>query len=100
MGWRTALYVLVALLAAGPAAAQTGTAQVDRVIPGDTIRVRLDGARYTVRFTGVDTTETTHPTRGVEPYGRVRARYRCLVGACPNLTSWGWALMRQNRVQI
>ena len=61
--WRTAL------LTVGPAAAHTGTAQVDQVIDGDTIRVRLDGVRYTVRFTGVDTPETTHPTRGVEPDG-------------------------------
>ena len=29
-------------------------AQVDRVIDGDTISVRLDGARYLVRLTGVD----------------------------------------------
>ena len=54
---------VLAWLAGGPAAAQTGPAQVDRVIDGDTIRVRLDVTRYTVRFTGVDTSETTHPTR-------------------------------------
>ena len=66
---RTALYVLTALLTVGSAAAQTGSAQVDQVIDGGTISVRLDGARYTVRFTGVDTPETTHPTRGVEPDG-------------------------------
>ena len=63
-----ALAVLAAL-ATSPAAAQTGPAQVDRVIDGDTITVRLDGDRDTVRLTGVDTPETTHPTRGVEPYG-------------------------------
>ena len=34
---------------------------------GDTISVRLDGARSTVRFTGIDTPETTHQTQGVEP---------------------------------
>ena len=39
------------------------------MIDGDTISVRLDGDRYTVRLTGVDTPETTHPTRGVEPHG-------------------------------
>ena len=60
---------VLAWLAGAPVLAQTGTAQVDRVIDGDTIRVRLDGARCTVRFTGVDTPETTHPTRGVEPHG-------------------------------
>ena len=60
---------VLAGLAGAPVLAQTGTAQVDRVIDGDTIRVRLDGARLTVRFTGVDTPETTHPSRGVEPHG-------------------------------
>ena len=60
---------VLARLAGGPVLAQTGRAQVDRVIDGDTISVRLDGARYTVRLTGVDTPETTHPTRGVEPDG-------------------------------
>ena len=70
-----AALAVLAGLAGAPALAQTGTAQVDRVIDGDTIRVRLDGARYTVRLTGVDTPETTHPTRGVEPYGPEAAEY-------------------------
>ena len=42
---------------------------------GDTIRVRLDGDRSTVRLTGVDTPETIHPTRGVEPDGPDAAAY-------------------------
>ena len=60
---------VLAWLAGAPVLALTGPAQVDRVIDGDTISVRLDGDRDTVRLTGVDTPETTHPTRGVEPYG-------------------------------
>ena len=70
-----AALAVLAGLAGAPALAQTGTAQVDRVIDGDTIRVRLDGVRYTVRLTGVDTPETTHPTRGVEPDGPEAAEY-------------------------
>ena len=66
---------VLAWLAGGPVLAQTGTVQVDRVTDGDTICVRLDGVRYTVRFTGVDTPETTHPTRGVEPHGPEMAAY-------------------------
>ena len=62
-------------LAGAPVLAQTGPAQVDRVIDGDTISVRLDGDRDTVRVTGVDTPETKHPTRGVEPYGPEAADY-------------------------
>ena len=44
-------------------------ADVVRVIDGDTIEVTISGAVYTVRYIEVDTPETKHPTRGVEPYG-------------------------------
>ena len=39
---------VLARLAGAPVLAQTGRAQVDRVIDGDTISVRRDGARVTV----------------------------------------------------
>ena len=39
---------VLAWLAVAPVLAQTGPAQMDRVIDGDTISVRLDGARFTV----------------------------------------------------
>ena len=70
-----AALAVLAGLAGAPVLAQTGTAQVDRVIDGDTISVTLDGDRDTVRLTGVDTPETTHPTRGVEPDGPEAAAY-------------------------
>ncbi len=38
---------------------------VDRVIDGDTIRVRIGNRVETVRYIGVDTPETVHPTRGI-----------------------------------
>ena len=67
--------VLVVLLSGATAAAPTtGPAQVDRVIDGETISVRLaDGHRATVRVTGVETPETRHPTPGVEPGGPAAA---------------------------
>ena len=46
------------------------TAQVERVIDGDTIRVRFEDNSYTVRLMGVDTPETKHPTKAVEYFGR------------------------------
>ena len=46
------------------------TARVERVIDGDTIRVRHQGKNYTVRLIGVDTPETKHPTQAVERFGR------------------------------
>ena len=44
-------------------------ANVVRVIDGDTIEVEIAGQLFTVRYIGIDTPETKHPTRGVEPYG-------------------------------
>ena len=44
-------------------------AQVVRVIDGDTIDVVIDGVQFRVRYIGVDTPETHHPSRGVEPFG-------------------------------
>ncbi len=65
------LATLLALLPA-PVASQgdSTTVQVVRVIDGDTIQVCcVFGDRVKVRYIGVDTPETHHPMRGVEPYG-------------------------------
>lgn len=45
-------------------------AVVVNVVDGDTIDVTVDGVEYRVRYIGIDTPETVHPTRGVEPYGK------------------------------
>lgn len=42
---------------------------VTRVIDGDTIEVTRNGIEDTVRFIGIDTPETVHPTLGVQPFG-------------------------------
>ena len=42
---------------------------VSRVIDGDTIQVFLDGESQTIRYIGVDTPETRHPSIPVECYG-------------------------------
>lgn len=41
-----------------------------RVVDGDTVHVRLGGAVERVRYIGIDTPETRHPTRGEELGGR------------------------------
>ena len=48
---------------------------VERVIDGDTIKVRVRDKIETVRYIGVDTPETVHPTRGVEPYGKEASEF-------------------------
>lgn len=46
------------------------SAIVVRVVDGDTVHVRLAGGVEKVRYIGIDTPETNHPTRGEEPGGR------------------------------
>jgi micrococcal nuclease len=40
-----------------------------KVVDGDTIHVQLAATREKVRYIGVDTPETKHPTKGVQCYG-------------------------------
>jgi len=47
----------------------TLTGPVVYVVGGDTIDVQLDGRTVRVRYLGINTPETKHPTRGVEPFG-------------------------------
>jgi micrococcal nuclease len=62
------LWLALALLSARTVAAQV----VERVIDGDTLIVQTVG---TVRLIGVDTPETVHPRRAVEPFGPEATRF-------------------------
>ena len=47
------------------------------VVDGDTAKIRFQGETISMRIIGIDTPETVHPSRPVEPYGpeaTVRAR--------------------------
>ncbi|MCS6938179.1 MAG: thermonuclease family protein [Roseiflexaceae bacterium] len=50
-------------------------AVVRAVVDGDTLDVTLKGRTRRVRLIGVDTPETTHPSRPVECFGREAARF-------------------------
>lgn len=50
---------------------------LSRCIDGDTAEFILDGKKVTVRFLAIDTPETKHPTKGVEPYGLEASDYTC-----------------------
>jgi micrococcal nuclease len=50
--------------------ATPGVARVQRVVDGDTIKVRLDGRTETVRYIGVDTPETKKPGTPVQCFGK------------------------------
>ncbi|HTN25196.1 MAG TPA: thermonuclease family protein [Solirubrobacteraceae bacterium] len=55
----------------GPA----GEGRVVRVVDGDTIAVLVGGRRERVRYIGIDTPETHHPTKPVQCYGAKAAAY-------------------------
>lgn len=48
---------------------ETAAALVDRVVDGDTLHVVVNGQKETVRLLLVDTPETKHPDKPVEPFG-------------------------------
>ena len=56
-------------------AAGSITAEVIRVVDGDTIRVDLDGVEEPVRYIGVDTPESAIPGEPVECFGEEASRF-------------------------
>jgi micrococcal nuclease len=48
---------------------------VTRVVDGDTIEVEINGERKRVRYIGVDTPETVHPSKPVQCYGKEASEY-------------------------
>jgi micrococcal nuclease len=55
--------------------ARDDSGRVVKVVDGDTIHVQLGGAREKVRYIGVDTPETKHPTKGVQCYGQQASQF-------------------------
>ncbi|MBA2349250.1 MAG: thermonuclease family protein [Solirubrobacterales bacterium] len=82
MSLRTALFLLALAAVAAGFGGQLGVlgeggeipagegALVERVVDGDTIKVRLEGRTETVRYIGVDTPETKKPNTPVQCYGK------------------------------
>jgi micrococcal nuclease len=48
---------------------EDGLINVTKVVDGDTIKVMLNGEEETIRFLLVDTPETVHPTKEIQPFG-------------------------------
>jgi micrococcal nuclease len=66
---------------AGAGAARALEGRVVRVVDGDTIAVLVAGRREKVRYIGVDTPETHHPTKPVQCFGPAAAAFNArLVG--------------------
>jgi micrococcal nuclease len=61
--------------AAGDAAGGADTGSVVKVVDGDTIHVQVGDRREKVRYIGVDTPETKHPTKGVQCFGQKASEF-------------------------
>jgi micrococcal nuclease len=82
MSLRTALLLLslaavaagfggqLGVLGAGGVEASSEGARVERVVDGDTVKVRIGGRLETVRYIGMDTPETKKPRTPVQCYGK------------------------------
>ena len=58
-----------------PNRVNTESAVVTRVIDGDTVEVNINGKLRTVRYIGIDTPETKHPSKTVECFGPEASRF-------------------------
>jgi micrococcal nuclease len=52
-----------------PLNTQVDEGVVSRIIDGDTIEVLINGQPYRIRYIGMDTPDTNHPTKGLERLG-------------------------------
>lgn len=59
------------------APASSEIVQLSKCTDGDTAHFLIDGEDKTARFLAIDTPETKHPTKGVEPYGNEASEYTC-----------------------
>lgn len=57
--------------------AESDTVTLSKCVDGDTAKFIIDGKEYSTRFLAVDTPETKHPTKGVEPFGKEASSYTC-----------------------
>ncbi|WP_057912283.1 thermonuclease family protein [Peribacillus muralis] len=55
---------------------KTFTAKIDKVVDGDTVKIKLlDGNEETVRLLLIDTPETVHPSKPVQPFGPEASKF-------------------------
>lgn len=57
--------------------AKTISVEFSACVDGDTAKFVYNDEVITARFLAIDTPETKHPTKGVEPYGEEASEYTC-----------------------
>lgn len=56
---------------------ETIEVKFSKCVDGDTAKFILNDKEITARFLAIDTPETKHPTKGVEPFGKEASNYTC-----------------------
>lgn len=56
---------------------ETKTVNLSKCTDGDTAHFLINGEDKTARFLAIDTPETKHPSKGVEPYGKEASEFTC-----------------------
>lgn len=51
--------------------------KLSKCVDGDTAKFIINGKKITARFLAVDTPESVHPKKKVEPFGKEASRYTC-----------------------
>ncbi|WP_051475485.1 thermonuclease family protein [Bacillus sp. J37] len=77
--YRFFLLILTFIFIAGCVSEQTNStlleAEVTKVVDGDTLHVMISGKKETIRLLLVDTPETVHPSKQVQPFGPEASNY-------------------------
>ncbi|MGP4079717.1 thermonuclease family protein [Pseudalkalibacillus sp. R45] len=69
------LILFIFLLVGCSEAAPDGTYEVTKVVDGDTFKVNFEGKEETIRLLLVDTPETVHPSKPVQPFGKEASKF-------------------------
>lgn len=56
---------------------ESDTVAFSKCVDGDTAKFIINGKEYSTRFLAIDTPETKHPKKGVEPFGKEASSYTC-----------------------
>lgn len=71
------IFLMVIMLSPYGVFAKQEEVKFSKCVDGDTAKFLIKGKEYSTRFLAIDTPETKHPKKGVEPYGKEASNYTC-----------------------
>lgn len=69
------LFLALIFVGCSTSESDLNTYQVTKVVDGDTIKINFEGREETVRLLLIDTPETVHPNKPLEPFGNEASKY-------------------------